>query len=210
MTERDDQHQHQHQKQQQRVGGGDHRGGDKATGVRDGASAQDGAKGYGLTYANQRAEDAAAVRRERRNEWRESTKEEREAAEEAARRAKEAAWAKTGGKNSVGHRTGKLTAEEKAARLRAMMSDADVHDEARWSRLQKSAEEEAAGGEKSLVELSVGAPGRHHSEAAPFLEAAQRKAFGGGEVGEGGGLEDRIGVRKYYAQRGVDGNAYKR
>ena len=50
-----------------------------------------------------------------------------------------------------------------------MLSDADVHDEARWSRLKKSADDEAASGEKSLVELSVGAPGRHHSEAAPFL-----------------------------------------
>ena len=163
-----------------------------------------------MTYANQRAQDAAAVRRERRDEWRESTREEREAAEEAERKAKEAAWAKTGGKNNIGHQTGKLSAEEKEARLRAMMSDADVHDEARWSRLQKNAADEAAGGEKSLVELSVGAPARHHSEAAPFLEAAQRKAFGGGEVGEGGGLEDRIGNRKYYAQRGGDGNAFKR
>lgn len=188
---------------------GEHR--NKGTGVQDGASAQDGSKGYGLTYANQRAEDAAAVRRERRNEWRESTREEREAAEEAERKAKEAAWAKTGGKNSVGHRTGRLTAEEKAARLKAMISDADVHDEARWSRLRKDAVDEAAGGEKSLVELSVGAPTRHHSEVAPFLEAAQRKAFGGGGADEGGGLEDRIGVRKYYTHSGGDdGNSYKR
>jgi hypothetical protein len=185
-------------------------GGDRGGGHRDGASAQDGSKGYGLTFANQRAQDAAATRVERRNEWRENTKDERDAADEVAKKAKEAAWSKNGGKNSVGHRTGKLTAEEKAARLRSMMSDADVHDEARWSRIQTNAAEEAAAGEKSLVELSVGAPARHHSEVAPFLEAAQRKAFGGGEVGEGGGLEDRIAASKYYAQRGGDGNSFKR
>ena len=174
---------------------------DRVRGVRDDASAQDGSKGYGLTYANQRAEQAAAVRRERRNEWRESTKDERDAAEESARKAKEEAWAKTGGKNSVGHRTGRLTEEEKAARLRAMMDDAQVHDEARWKRLRKNSADE----EKSLGELAVGAPAQHHSKAAAFLEDAQRKVFAGG-----GGMEDRIQTTKYFTQRGGDGKSFRR
>ena len=58
----------------------------------------------------------------------------------------------------------------------------------------------AGGGEKSLGRLAASAPERHHSEAAPFLEKAQREAFGGS--GGKGGLEDRIGTTKYYKQRG--------
>ena len=184
--------------------------GDKGGGVRDGASAQDGAKGYGLTYANRRAEDAAAVRRERRNEWRESTREEREAAEEEERRAKEQAWARAGGKNRVGHRTGKLSEEEKAARLAAMMSDANAHDEARNGRLMRHAREEDASGEGTLADLAAGAQGRHHSDPAPFLERARKDAFGGSGA-PSGGLEDRIGTTKYYTQRGGDGDSsYRR
>ena len=177
----------------------------------DHASAQDGSKGYGLTYANDRAKDAAAVRVERRNEWRESTKDEREAKEEEARKAKEEKWARTGGRNNVGHKTGKLTQEEKEARLKAMMNDADAHDEQRWARLKKSAEAEAASEEKSLVEQSVGAQGgRHHSDAPAFLAKAQKSAFGAGL--DAGGLEERIGTNKYYAQRRGDagGNSYRR
>ena len=189
---------HKRGRSRSRSGGRDRDRDHRARGVRDDASAQDGSKGYGLTYANQRAEQAAAVRRERRSEWRESTKDERAAAEESARKAKEEAWAKTGGKNSVGHRTGKLTEEEKAARLRAMMDDAEVHDEARWKRLKKS----SADGEKSLGELAAGAPGQHHSKPAAFLEDAQRSAFAGGA------MEDRIQATKHFTQRGGDGKSF--
>ena len=176
-----------------------------ARAVRDGASAQDASKGYGLTYANERGERAAAVRRERRDEWREATRDSREAEDEAARRAareKEARWANRarGARNTVGHETGKMSEEERAARLAAMASDAAAHDASRVSRLREGAERAADGGEKSLGRLAASAPERHHSEAAPFLEKAQREAFGGS--GGKGGLEDRIGTTKYYKQRG--------
>ena len=177
--------------------------------ARDGASAQDGSKGYGLTYANARGERAAAVRRERRDEWRERVGEQREAEDEAARverREKEARWAKNrrakngGARNTVGHETGKVSDSERAARLAAMSSDAAAHDASRVSRLREGAERDAARGEKSLGRLAASAPERHHSEAAPFLEKAQREAFGGG-VGKDS-LEDRIGTTKYYTRRG--------
>ena len=177
--------------------------------ARDGASAQDGSKGYGLTYANARGERAAAVRRERRDEWRERVGEQREAEDEAARverREKEARWAsrslkKNGGaRNTVGHETGKVSDSERAARLAAMSSDAAAHDASRVSRLREGAERDAARGEKSLGRLAASAPERHHSEAAPFLEKAQREAFGGG-VGKDS-LEDRIGTTKYYTRGG--------
>jgi len=177
--------------------------------ARDGASAQDGSKGYGLTYANARGERAAAVRRERRDEWRERVGEQREAEDEAARverREKEARWAKNrrakngGARNTVGHETGKVSDSERAARLAAMSSDAAAHDASRVSRLREGAERDAARGEKSLGRLAASAPERHHSEAAPFLEKAQREAFGGG-VGKDS-LEDRIGTTKYYTRGG--------
>ena len=175
--------------------------------ARDGASAQDGSKGYGLTYANERGERAAAVRRERRDEWRERARDAREAEDEAARvekREKEARWAsraKNGGaRNTVGHETGKVSDSERAARLAAMSSDAAAHDASRVSRLREGAERDAARGEKSLGRLAASAPERHHSEAAPFLEKAQREAFGGG-VGKDS-LEDRIGTTKHYTRRG--------
>ena len=177
--------------------------------ARDGASAQDGSKGYGLTYANERGERVAAVRRERRDEWRERARDAREAEDEAARverREKEARWAsrvknKNGGsRNTAGHETGKVSDSERAARLAAMSSDAAAHDASRVSRLREGAERDAARGEKSLGRLAASAPERHHSEAAPFLEKAQREAFGGG-VGKDS-LEDRIGTTKHYTRRG--------
>ena len=63
--------------------------------ARDGASARDGSKGCRLTYANERGERVAAVRRERRDEWRERARDAR-GGDEAARverREKEARWA---------------------------------------------------------------------------------------------------------------------
>ena len=93
-----------------------------------------------------------------------------------------------------------MSEEERAARLAAMASDAAAHDASRVSRLREGAERAADGGEKSLGRLAASAPERHHSEAAPFLEKAQREAFGGSGVK--GGLEDRIGTTKHYTRRG--------
>ena len=93
-----------------------------------------------------------------------------------------------------------MSDSERAARLAAMSSDAAAHDASRVSRLREGAERDAARGEKSLGRLAASAPERHHSEAAPFLEKAQREAFGGG-VGKDS-LEDRIGTTKHYTRRG--------
>ena len=44
----------------------------------------------------------------------------------------------------VARRTGRLTAEERAARLAEMAGNADVHEEARWSRLRNAKAVDAA------------------------------------------------------------------
>ena len=175
--------------------------------VRDGASAQDASKGYGLTFANERGERAAQVRVASRNDWRENTRDER--AEEEAKslrekKEKEDRWAeqrkKGGSRNTVGHKTGMMSETERAVRLAAMSTDAATHDEHRVERLHNNRKEEEKSGEKSLGDLAASAPERHHSSAAPFLEKAQKDAFAFG--GEGAkSLEERIGTTKYYAQK---------
>ena len=134
--------------------------------VRDEAHAQDASKGYGLTYANDTAEDAAAIRRDKRSRWRE------EEAKRAAERDPEPEWR---GGNNVGHRTGRLTAEEKAARLAAMSADATAHDNARISKLRKNVGE--LGNEMSFVEEAARGPDRHHSEAPSFIAKARSSVY---------------------------------
>ena len=88
-----------------------------------------------------------------------------------------------------------------------MSSDAASRDASRAEAIRRDAEAEAANGEKSLAELAATAPDRHHSEAAPFIEAARKSAFGGGS-GAGDDLETRLGKNKYYAQkRGGEGQS---
>ena len=134
---------------------------------RDDAHAQDASKGYGLTYAHGRAEDAAAIRRDKRSRWRE------EEAKRVSEREPEPEWR---GGNNVGHRTGKISAEEKAARLASMMNDASAHDEARIAKLRKNVGE--LGGEMSFVEEAARGPSRHHNDAPSFIAEARSSAYG--------------------------------
>ena len=133
---------------------------------RDDAHAQDASKGFGLTYAHETAEDAAAIRRDKRSKWRE------EEAKRAAEREPEPEWR---GGNNAGHRTGRLTAEEKAARLAAMSADASAHDEARISKLRKNVG--ALGEEMSFVEEAARGPDRHHSDAPAFIAKARSSVY---------------------------------
>ena len=50
-------------------------------------------------------------------------------------------------------RTGRLTAEERAARLAEMSGNADVHEEARWSRLRNAKAADAA--EEAAAEAAL-------------------------------------------------------
>jgi hypothetical protein len=134
--------------------------------ARDEAHAQDASKGYGLTYANNVAQDAAIIRRDKRAQWREEEakcEEEREPARE---------WH---GGNTVRHRAGKLTAKEKAARLAAMSNDANVHDEARIAKLRATVGE--LDSEMSFVEEAARGPSKHHSEAPEFIAKARSSVY---------------------------------
>ena len=101
-----------------------------------------------MTYANQRAEDAAAVRRERRNEWRESTKEDREAAEEEAARI------------AADQETARVAVEQETARVAAEQQAARVAAENEAARI--AAERDAA---RAATTQSASPPGRHHDPA---------------------------------------------
>lgn len=133
---------------------------------RDEAHAQDASKGYGLTYASERAEDAAAIRRDKRSKWRD------EEAKRAPEREPETEWR---GGNNAGHRTGRLSAEEKARRLASMSADANAHDEARIAKLRANVGE--LGGEMSFVDEAARAPDRHHSETPDFIAHARSSVY---------------------------------
>jgi hypothetical protein len=120
-----------------------------------------------LTYAHEKAEGAAAIRRDKRSRWRE------EEARRAATREPEPEWK---GGNNAGHKTGRLSAEEKAQRLAAMSSDASAHDAARIAKLRAQVGE--LGGEMSFVEEAAKAPDRHHSEAPDFIAKARSSVYG--------------------------------
>lgn len=105
------------------------------------------------------------------------------------------------------HRTGKLTEEERQARLAEMTGNADVHEEARWQRLANArkrdesdvaepAQEDgkAAGDDKSN--------GKRHEE---YMKNTMREMYGSGTS-----VEDQIGRRKYYSERGGDKAAFRR
>ena len=119
-----------------------------------------------MTYASERAEDAAAIRRDKRSKWRD------EEAKRAAEREPEPEWR---GGNNAGHRTGRLSAEEKARRLAAMSADANAHDGALIAKLRANVGE--LGGEMSFVDEAARAPDRHHSETPDFIAQARSSVY---------------------------------
>ncbi|PIA52701.1 hypothetical protein AQUCO_01000517v1 [Aquilegia coerulea] len=96
----------------------------------------------------------------------------------------------------------KLSEEEKAARLREMQLDAEMHEEQRWKRLKNASENDAR--EASLAS-SMG--GRN------FLDAAQSSVYGA-EKGGSSTIEESVRRRKYYSQgqseSNNEGNAFRR
>lgn len=97
------------------------------------------------------------------------------------------------------HRTGRLTEEEKRARLAEMVGDASLHDGQRWDRLHKARVKE----EEELQATGPGGP----SDGARFLKEAHKNLYGAN--GEASSLEDRVGRRKFYNDHG-EGAAFRR
>ena len=165
----------------------------------DGACAQKSVAAYGLTFASTEAEEAARVKAEASGSAHAYAPVVKMAAPEPP-----ATWAR--GRNSAGHRAGKLTEEERAARLAAMSMDAELHEDERWQRLQREAVREA--GDASLEQH---APAHHHTEKPSFLGEKERELFGGTEGGPSGmSMAERVGARKHFQQRGSDSDAFRR
>ncbi|XP_004232473.2 uncharacterized protein [Solanum lycopersicum] len=94
----------------------------------------------------------------------------------------------------------RLSEEERAARLREMQKDAEVHEEQRWKRLKKADENDA----KEAVH--AGSSGGRN-----FLDAAQRSVYGAGKGGSST-IEESVRRRTHYSQRAEasEGNAFRR
>ncbi|KAL2920626.1 Pre-mRNA-splicing factor CWC25-like protein [Bienertia sinuspersici] len=93
-----------------------------------------------------------------------------------------------------------LSEEERAAKLREMQMDAEVHEEQRWKRLKKADEDDAR--EASQLGSSRG---------RSFLHSVQKSVFGA-EKGGGSTIEESVRRRAHYLQgRTADeGNAFRR
>jgi hypothetical protein len=148
--------------------------------VSDAACAQRGSHGYGLTFASAEAEASARARAEAPRGAYARAERGAPVAEPPAQ------WVR--GLNSARHAAGRLSEEERAARLRAMAADAEAHEEQRWER-HRAAPPEAA------------APLTHHSEKPAFLEQQEQQLFGTRGDASVGALAERVGARKHYRER---------
>lgn len=79
-----------------------------------------------------------------------------------------------------------------------MVGDASLHDGQRWDRLHKARVKE----EEELQATGPGGP----SDGARFLKEAHKNLYGAN--GEAASLEDRVGRRKFYNDRG-EGAAFR-
>ncbi|XP_057955005.1 uncharacterized protein LOC131149002 isoform X2 [Malania oleifera] len=95
----------------------------------------------------------------------------------------------------------KLSEEERAARLREMQADADLHEEQRWKRLRKA--EEADAQEATRCATSGG---------RNFLDAAHKSVYGT-DMGGSATIEESVRRRTHYSQgrsEAREGNAFRR
>lgn len=94
----------------------------------------------------------------------------------------------------------KLSAEDRAARLREMQMDAEMHEEQRWKRLKKAAETDA---QEALRDQA--------SSGRNFLDTAQKNIYGA-EKGGSSTIEESVRRRTHYSQgrSDTDKNAFRR
>ncbi|KAL5771759.1 hypothetical protein ACOSP7_015913 [Xanthoceras sorbifolium] len=94
----------------------------------------------------------------------------------------------------------KISEEDRAARLREMQVNAELHEEQRWKRLRKAEEDEAR--EATRDEVVSG---------KNFLEAAKKSVFGA-ERGGSSTIEESVRRRTHYLQGRSEGegNAFRR
>ncbi|GFZ03375.1 pre-mRNA splicing factor domain-containing protein [Actinidia rufa] len=91
--------------------------------------------------------------------------------------------------------------EERAARLREMQMDAELHEEQRWKRLKKADENDA---QEALC--------AHMSSRRNFLDAAHKSVYGA-DKGGSSTIEESVRRRTHYLQSRAEvgeGNAFRR
>ncbi|CAO2838878.1 unnamed protein product [Amaranthus hypochondriacus] len=97
-------------------------------------------------------------------------------------------------------RAPQLSEEERAARLREMQMDAEVHEEQRWKRLKKADEDDAREASQA-----------GNSRGKSFLHSVQKSVYGA-EKGGSSTIEESVRRRTHFLQgRTADeGNAFRR
>jgi hypothetical protein len=95
-----------------------------------------------------------------------------------------------------------MSEEERLARLHQMQADAEVHEEQRWKRLKKAADDDA----KEATTVNA-----NQFKGKNFLEDEKKSIFGT-DKGGSATIEESIRRRAFYSQGGRDaeGNAFRR
>ncbi|KAI3732187.1 hypothetical protein L1987_63386 [Smallanthus sonchifolius] len=91
----------------------------------------------------------------------------------------------------------RLSKEERAAKLKEMQMDAELHEEQRWRRLKQAEDDDA----KEVSHAS--------SNGRNFLDAAHKSIYGA-EKGGSSTIEESVRRRTHYSQRRSEGNAFRR
>ncbi|KAK1412381.1 hypothetical protein QVD17_33586 [Tagetes erecta] len=91
----------------------------------------------------------------------------------------------------------RLSQEERAAKLKEMQMDAELHEEQRWRRLKQADDDDA----KEVSHAS--------SRGRNFLDAAHKSIYGA-EKGGSSTIEESVRRRTHYSQRRSEGNAFRR
>ncbi|CAL1352004.1 unnamed protein product [Linum trigynum] len=105
-------------------------------------------------------------------------------------------------RNKWRNRAPKLSEEERAAKLREMQMDAEIHEARRWKRLKKAEEEDVKEDTRAKQSHSV----------KNFLDVAQKSVYGA-EKGGSTTIEESVRRRAYYSQgrsEASSGNAFRR
>lgn len=95
----------------------------------------------------------------------------------------------------------KLSEEERAARLREMQMDAEVHEDQRWKRLKRADDNDACEAKQDAA-----------SRGKNFLDAVHKSVYGA-EKGGSSTIEESVRRRTYYSQhrsQTSEGNAFRR
>ncbi|KAM6601811.1 hypothetical protein CsatA_021420 [Cannabis sativa] len=93
----------------------------------------------------------------------------------------------------------KMSEEERAARLREMQMDAELHEEQRWKRLKKADDDDAQEATRAAI-----------IKGKNFLDEAQKSVYGT-EKGGSKSIAESVRRRTHYTQgRSLEGNAFRR